>query len=146
MPEDVKGVAALRRKLLSMPEKVQKKVLRNAGTLAVNPLVQEAKRSAPVSDRTTARKTYTGKIIAPGFASRSVAKKVKLYQGGRFVKAMVGVKPEAYYVLQFVERGTSKQAKQPWLEPAFKKTRQNVLGRFGSTMKKRILESARSKK
>jgi HK97 gp10 family phage protein len=143
---EVKGAKELRRKLLSMPEKVQKKVLRNAGTLAINPMVQEAKRSAPVSDRDTLRRTYTGKLIAPGFAKRSIAKKVKLYQGGRFVKAMVGVKPEAYYILQFVERGTSRQAKQPWLEPAFRKTRGAVLSRFSATMKKKILESARLKR
>jgi HK97 gp10 family phage protein len=91
-------------------------------------------------------RTYRGTLIAPGFGKRSIAKKVKLYQDGKFAKAMVGVKPEAYYLLQFVERGTSKQPKQPWLEPAYRKTRRTVLTRFQEQMKKKILESAKGKR
>jgi len=144
--EQIVGLRELQIKLRNMPEKVQKKVLRNAATLAVNPLVQEAKRSVPVSSRTYLAKTYRKKLIAPGFGKRSIAKKVKLYQDGKFAKAMVGVKPEAYYLLQFVERGTSYQRKQPWLEPAYRKTRRAVLSRFQEVMRQKILQSAKGKR
>jgi HK97 gp10 family phage protein len=147
MPREViAGLRDLQIKLKNMPDKVQNKILRNAATFAVNPLVQEAKRSVPVSDRNYLARTYRGTLIAPGFGKRSIAKKVKLYQDGKFAKAMVGVKPEAYYLLQFVERGTSKQPKQPWLEPAYRKTRRKVLTRFQEQMKKKILESAKGKR
>lgn len=146
MPETVEGLRDLQFKLKNMPDKVQGKILRNAATFAVNPLVSEARRSVPVSSRNYLARTYRGKLIAPGFGKRSIKKKVKLYQGGKFAKAMVGVLPEAYYLLQFVERGTSKQSKQPWLEPAYRKTRRQVLTRFKEQMKKKILESAKGKR
>jgi hypothetical protein len=36
------------------------------------------------------------------------------------VKVSVGVQKEAFYAVQFLELGTSKIPKRPWLEPAFR--------------------------
>ncbi len=143
MPKQLHGFDELERKFRALPGKVQKKALRNAATLAVNPLLQAAKAAAPVSTRGYLVKSYKGKLLAPGYASRSVRKKVKLYQGGRFAKAMIGVLPEAYYALQFVERGTSYQERKPWLEPAYRRTQGEVLSRFQQFMRKRVEESAK---
>ncbi len=60
-----------------------------------------------------------GRVVAPGFAKRSIRVITKVAKGGQMAYALLGVRAEAYYAVQFVELGTSKMAAQPWLRPAF---------------------------
>lgn len=146
MPDfKITGVEELKRKLEKLPQAAQGRALRAAGTLATTPIVQTARTLIPVNDRDYLKKTFRGRRVAPGFAKRNIAKKTVLYQNGRFVKAMVGVRPEAFYATQFVERGTSRQKPQPWLEPAYRRNRANVLRRFGRFLEKKIMAQAKRK-
>ncbi len=144
MPETVQGLAVLQKRLTKLGAAAGGKALRSAANIAINPVVKTARSLIPTNDRDYLKKTYLGRYVAPGFAKRQIAKKTKLYQRGRFAKAMVGVRPEAYYAVLFVERGTSRQPKQPWLEPALRKNRTLVARRLGEFLKKRIDKASRA--
>lgn len=64
--------------------------------------------------------TIKGRLVAPGFAKRNIDFRVKVDKSGLKATAVLGVKSEAYYAVQFVEIGTSKMGAQPWLRPAFR--------------------------
>lgn len=66
-----------------------------------------------------AHMTYKGRLVAPGFARRSIRVISKVAKGGQMAYALLGVRAEAYYAVQYVEIGTSKMAAHPWLRPAF---------------------------
>jgi len=143
MAERLEGFKTLERRLQALGSAAGGKALRSAALIAVNPTVKKARALIPENDRDFLARTYTGRLVAPGFAKRNIAKKVKLYQRGSFAKAMIGVKPEAYYATEFVERGTSRQAPQPWLVPALRITRFEVTERLAKFLKKRIDKAAR---
>jgi HK97 gp10 family phage protein len=63
--------------------------------------------------------TYKGRVVAPGFAKRSLRVVSRLDKKRGAAYAILGVRAEAFYAIQFVELGTSKMAAQPWLRPAF---------------------------
>lgn len=88
-------------------------------------------------------KTYKGRLVGRGFASRSVGMKVITDRAKTMAAALVGVSREAFYALMFFERGTSKIPRQPWLEPAHQSLRENSVKRIGEVLLKRIKVIAR---
>jgi HK97 gp10 family phage protein len=122
---------------------------------AMLPALREAQQRAPVgnppyTDKSTGRqfdpyptRTFKGRLKTPGFAKRSVARKSKLSRDGRTVNVMLGVKPEAFYAIQFIEFGTSRIPKNPWLEPAFRASIPAVDAKFQAELKKRIDKAAK---
>lgn len=141
--EPIEGLRALQRKLFELRDLDRGKVLRSATLLATTPVMQAAKARIPVSDRSYLAKTYKGRKVAPGFAQRNLARKVILARNKNRAFGLVGVKPEAYYALLFVELGTSKQPKQPWLEPAFRGTQSAQITAFGDTIRRKLMIIAR---
>jgi hypothetical protein len=90
-------------------------------------------------------KTYKGRIVTPGFAARSIRiKSVRTRDRGVGI-ALLGVKPEAYYALQFVELGTSKQPARPWLTTAFDHTRSEQLDSLKASLRRSLKRAAKSK-
>jgi HK97 gp10 family phage protein len=160
------GFKELSRQLEAMSTAASGAALKRAATFAIKPAVAAAKRAAPVADppyhvgagvkggvygsgavRTVnpyPRRTYLGRLVTPGFTQRNVASKVTLDRGKTVVHAMIGVKPEAFYALQFVELGTSKMAKRPWLEPSFRGSISEVDARFQDLLKA-LIDSAAKK-
>jgi len=57
---------------------------------------------------------------------------------------MLGVRPEAFYAIQFIELGTSKIPKRPWLEPAFRKSINDVDALFRQRLKLLLDKAART--
>jgi hypothetical protein len=141
--EPVKGLRELSRKLSQLDAKSGGKILRSAAMRSTLPAFKAIKAAAPKSDRSFPHKTHKGRWVAPGFLSRSVARKSRLSRDKRTATVLLGVKPEAFYGLQFVELGTSKQRRQPWLEPNFRRSRHAVVARFGDIMRQKILQVAR---
>lgn len=104
--------------------------LLKAAAEAAEPIAQRARALIPVG--VDAHRTYKGREVQPGFARASIRVKTVLNKDGTAAMAMVGVAPEAFYAVQFVELGTSKMAAQPWLRPAYaaaKQQQQSVLAR-----------------
>jgi|TARA_Y100000034_G_scaffold133845_1_gene200620 HK97 gp10 family phage protein len=135
--EVVQGFKALDKKLEALSDpRLQRKAIRQALNFAVTPVLQSARANIPKG--TKAHKTYLGRIVAPGFASRSIKKKIKIE--GTALVAKVGLKKEAFYAL-FYETGTSKggphssdRPARPWLEPALEGNKTTVVKRFGEKM------------
>lgn len=143
MVEVVKGLRDLEKKLMKLGPAAGGKALRSAASFSMTPTLKEARARAPENDRDYLKKTYKGRYVSSGFLKRSIRRRSWLSRSKSFVKVRIGVLPEAYYGVTFVERGTSKMPKQPWLEPAFRSTRQTVTARFRRKLKERIMKVAK---
>lgn len=92
-------------------------ITRNAVRAGIKAAYTAAQARIPVGDQ--AFRTYTGRLVGPGFAKRNIRVISVLSKDKTTATAILGVRKEAYYAVQFVELGTSKMAAQPWLRPAF---------------------------
>jgi HK97 gp10 family phage protein len=152
----IHGFEKLTKQLSAMGMAVGKKTLRAAAMQAMLPALRTAQRNAPVGappyeSRTSERrdgdpyptKTYKGRYKTPGFAKRNVARKAIVSKDGRSVQILLGVKPEAFYAVQFIELGYGKVPRRPWLEPAFRSSLPAVDRRFKERLKALIDKAAK---
>jgi HK97 gp10 family phage protein len=149
---DTTGYKELSRQLSAMGAAVGGRALRSAAMSAMLPALREAQQRVPVGNPPFESgkdpypvKTYKGRLRTPGFAKRNIARKSKLSRDKRTVTVMLGMKPEAFYAVQFIEFGTSSIPKAPWLEPAFRASIPDVDARFKEELKKRIDKAAKTK-
>lgn len=89
------------------------------------------------------RPTYRGKLVAPGYISRSLRIKTWISPAKNQVNIMLGVTPEAFEGMTFVELGTSYMRAQPWLEPSFRASLPLVNSKFKLRLKKLIDKASR---
>ena len=136
----LKGFQELQKALKDLGAEAGGKDLRAALMQASLPAFKQARANAPVGE--VPHRTYRGRLVAPGFGRRSVARKSRLSRDKSTATVMIGVKPEAYYMVAFVEIGTSKMPKQPWLEPALRSTQTEVVDRFKDRLRRRIEKRA----
>lgn len=139
----LEGVAALTRQLEALGKLEDGKVLRNAVRAGIKPATERAKALIPVG--VDAHRTYRGRLVAPGFAKRSIKTRVNLSRDKQKATASLGVGPEAFYAVQFVEVGTSHMAAQPWLRPAFYSTRGAQQEAMAKSFRKSIKKAAKTK-
>lgn len=137
------GVAELSAKLEALTDKVKGEALRQSVREAAKPVAEAARARLPVGKR--AHKTYKGKLVPPGYARMSLRLKTWVSRDKAAAVAMIGVAPDAYYALQFVELGTSKMDAQPWLVPAFEANRSPMLTDVGTALRNRIERIARAR-
>jgi HK97 gp10 family phage protein len=144
----MEGMAALERqldKLELLASGTKDKILRAGVRAGGNVFAKEMRRSAPKGD--VAHKTYKGRLVSPGFAARNV--KVTTPRKARskhHATALIGVRSEAFYVLQFVELGTSKFPAEPWAVPAYERAKHKAIEAYKDRVIKRILKITRSGK
>lgn len=143
MAETVLGIKELLRKFDQLKTAGKEKVLRASVRGAANVVAKEAKQRIPVGS--IAHRTYRKNLVSPGFARRSI--KVQTYVNRRTgaVGAVVGVRAQAFYAVQFVEleRGKSKQRGRPWLRPAFDATTEKQISEFNRAFLRVINKVAR---
>ena len=120
-----------------------RKALGAAARAGIKPALDRAKATIPVGE--VAHRTYKGRLVAPGFASRNVFVKVNLSRDKQAAFARLGVAREAFYAVQFVELGTSKLPKQPWLVPAFESTQDAQQAALGKSLGKAITRIAKKR-
>lgn len=137
----LEGVRELSKALAELPVKVQKAALRKATKEASDLVVAAARSAIPIG--VDAHKTYKGRLVAPGFASRNVKAVVRVSRDLTRSFARIGVSREAFYAVNFVELGTSRQAAQPWLRPALQSVEGQAIGIFAMRFKKAIEAAAR---
>jgi HK97 gp10 family phage protein len=141
MAKEIEGFKALDKKLEALGNpRDARKVIRGAMNQALTPVVQSARQSVPKGSK--GHKTYKGRLVSPGFASRSIKKKIKIV--GDAIVGRVGLQKEAFYAL-FFETGTKHIRKDPWLEPALDNNQSLVIRRFKEGMSKWITKVARKK-
>lgn len=141
MTSEIEGLKELSDQLSRLGSKVGGKALRSAAMRATLPVVKAAKSSAPVGVKP--HKTYKGRLVSPGFLSRSVARKSRLSKDKRNAYVFIGVKPEAFYGLQFLELGTSRIPKRPWLTRVFESNQKQVIDRFKGILRENIAKAAK---
>lgn len=99
----VQGLKELNDKLLRMEKATAIKSLRSAAVAATSPVVKEMKAAAPKGTR--AHKTYKGRLVAPGFLSRSVKRMTRIDKKTGKMTLTIGVKKEAFYGVSFLDEG-----------------------------------------
>lgn len=133
MTEAVQGLAALQKQLRTLATMDNGEALLKAARAAAEPVLVKARDLIPVG--VDQHKTYKGRVVAPGFAKRSIRIAARLSKDRKSASASVGVEPEAFYAVQFVELGTAKMAAQPWLTPAYESTREQQLALLNRQLK-----------
>ena len=130
------------------------KALRNAANRSMLPALKAARLAAPVASPPYTyeghapvdpypRKTYKGRLVTPGFARRSVARRSFLSRDRKTATVIIGVKQEAFYALVFGEFGTSWQPARPWLEPSFRSSIGAVNNLLRSNLKANLDKAVR---
>lgn len=135
------GFDELARKLhtLSDPKEIGK-TLKTGVKAAMREPQQKARAMIPAG--VDAHFTYLKRLVAPGFARRSIRVISKVMKGGAAAFALLGVRKEAYYAVQYVELGTAKMAAQPWLRPAFAASKDPMVRALGKDINNWILSVA----
>lgn len=148
MPDSryLEGVADLTEKLKQLGRAATGKALRSAVRFAIKPAQSKAidlmpKGSAP-------HRTYKGRLVGPGFASRNTRVITTLSPDKQKATAILGVRKEAFYATQFVERskGKSKDTGREWLRPAFEGTVTLQQQALAAQLKKRVEAAANGAK
>lgn len=139
--QHVEGLADLSRQLEQLEDAARGKALRGAALSASLPTFRAAQAGIPKGK--VPHKTYKGRLVAPGFASRNIRRVTRLSRDGGTASVLIGVRREAFYAVQFLERGTSKMAAQPWLVPAYNSTYRQVTNRLAVELEKRIKKAAK---
>ncbi len=130
----VKGVKELNRKLAALSAMDHGRVIRGAANKAGNLVMKRAEANVTIGSEP--HRTYKGSWVSPGFLQRSIKKVSKLSRDKRTVWVRIGVKQEAFYGSIFVELGTSYQPARPWLAPALKDSKGEVV----AIMREKILQ------
>lgn len=134
------GIAELNKKLNDLADpKENGKVLRQSVGAAMRVVMKEARTRIPVG--TQEHKTYKGRLVGPGFASRSLRVSTSFREG--VASARLGVRREAFYAVQFIELGTSKIPRQPWLVPSLEAKQDEAVYALADAMRKRIEKIAK---
>lgn len=142
MSSRVEGVDELTKRLAALTDpKGMARALRSASAAGMRIAQTQAKGRVPVGSR--AHRTYRGRLVTPGFAQRSLRVVTYANKEGTKAGALLGVKAEAFYALQFIELGTAARAATPWLEPSFASVKDAVLQRFKEQLKKRVDAAAK---
>ena len=133
---DVKGLKELEKTLLKMPAKLGQKVLKQAGRVAMKPVLQVAQNNISVdsgdakSSLAISAKNGKGKTAAQIHVG-AFRKKATKKQGG---KTFSGVNQK----ILALEFGTSRQKPDPFLARALESNAQNVLTIFTRQLKIKI--------
>lgn len=145
MATAVLGTKELLRKFNELQNEAKLKVLRAAARKAGNIVAKEAKSRIPVGS--IPHRTYRKVLVSPGFAKRSIVVRTYINKRTGRVGAVVGVRAQAFYAVQFVEleRGKSSARGKPWLVPAFNATSDQQENAFKVEMLRVIQRVSRKK-
>jgi HK97 gp10 family phage protein len=145
---ELEGVAELSAKLRALADpKQQAMTLRAAVRTPMKKVEKRARANiARISPgKAEMHRTYKGRLVSAGFASRSLRTIVKMSRDKQSASALLGVRREAFYALQFFELGTAYIPRQPWLVPAFEGMKEQSLREIGIVMRKRIEKIAKQR-
>lgn len=137
------GFDQLNKGLKALQPKKQVRAIRNAVRAAMKPVEQEAKATVPKGD--VPHKTYKGRLVAPGFASRSVRRLSFVSKDKSKFSGVVGVRAEAFYAVQFWEWGSYGIKRKPWLSNAMDRRRKEAGELLRRELKKKIIDQALKK-
>jgi hypothetical protein len=140
---ELAGVKQLTQELYKLGAAVAAKELR--GTARQSMRLVEKRWKAAMPKHPLPHYTYRGRLVGGGFASRNVRIITKINKQTGSVEAVLGVRKEAFYIVQFVERGWSGKAANPTLVPAFAASQSAALQEIADQLRKRLTKAARKK-
>lgn len=132
----IEGVAELNKKLAELSDKMAAKAIRSSVSQATTPALQKMKAAVPVGSK--GHKTYKGRLVAPGFLKRSIKRKSYIDKQTGAAGSVVGVSAEAFYGVQFLDRGTKFISARRWFASSFESTSQTMLEKFKIALAKKI--------
>lgn len=135
----VLGLRDLDAQLADLDRVASASVLRQSVRAALQPALKEAKRT--LKPGKGPHKTYRGNLVQPGFAKKSIRIKVVVSRKTGLATGILGVRKEAFYATQFIELGTSRQGKQPWLRPAFSNNKERAVEIFRDKFRASIVKA-----
>jgi HK97 gp10 family phage protein len=138
---ELQGTRELTAQLLRLGQKTAAKELRGTARAAMK-VVDKAWR-ARMPQHPLPHYTYRGRLVGGGFASRNVRIITKINKQTGSVEAVIGVRREAFYIVQFVERGTSKMPANPTLVPAFTAVQSQALQIITEQLRTRLERAKR---
>lgn len=145
----IEGARELSMRLSEMGQAAGGKALRSAVMGAALPALRAAQAAAPVgnppyeSGDPYPKRTYKGRLVTPGFLRRSIRRVSRLSPDKTVATVSIGPRAEAFYGTQFIELGTSKIAKRPWLEPSFRASLPQINDRLRDRLKALIDKAAK---
>lgn len=146
MAKELKGAAELHKKLELLSDIAAAKIVRSTLRSAMLPAKKKAQAAAAtLSQRGKPHRTFKGRLVAPGFASRNLRIIVTRGKGGENPRALLGVRAEAYYAVAFLELGTSTISKTPWLVPSFEAAQPEIMEKMISDLKRKIERASKGK-
>ena len=137
----VEGLKDLSEKLEKLGQQTGGKALRNAVVAATTPTMREMRMAAPVGKKE--HKTYKGRTVSPGFLKRNIKRKSWIDKRWGSVKVILGVSQEAFYGVQFLERGTKYISARPWFVRTFEANSQRMVATMRAKLKTQIEKIAR---
>lgn len=99
----IDGLRDLDRKLGDLGKKLGIKTLRKAVRRAAAPVRSQIRIGVPIG--TEAHKTFKGRLVAPTFLRRSIRLLTKLNRRRGSISAIIGVRREAFYGINFLDLG-----------------------------------------
>jgi len=116
------GAKELVKQLKELGKMEDGKALRSAVRAGFKPTLEAARANIPVGTRS--HLTYKGRRVDGGYAKSTLRMITKLSKDKQKAAAIIGVRKEAYYVVQYLELyGQYGRPPKPWLRPAFYSTR-----------------------
>lgn len=140
----LEGVEQLTRQLQALGKLEDGHAIRLAVGAGIKAAKERAIALIPVSTINALHKVYTGRLVAPGFAQRSIRAITVLSTDKQAARALLGVRKEAFYAVQFVERGTARMKAEPWLVPAFSQTQDAQLTAVAAALKRAVDKAAKT--
>lgn len=120
----VSGFKELERKLNEIDEQTSRRVVSRATSQAVTRMVAQMRQRAPVG--TVAHRTYKKRLVPPGFGRKSIRKSTKFNKRTGLVETRIGVRREAFYLIQFYDR---RPGRTPYTVTSRRMKRKTLTGR-----------------
>ena len=145
----IEGLAELEKALMDFPDKIAKNILIGGVRTGANIIRTDARGRSIASEKAIIRKFHGQKItVPPGFMTKKIASwKVRKSQYAvTFNVGIAGYKDRFTkffpFYWRFLEFGTSKMAKRPFLRPAFESKKTAAVEAMRDYMDKRIDKEA----
>ena len=152
----VMGDKALTEQFKALSELAKSKVIRQATSYAMTPVLQEGRRRTPVSDPESKghRSKYSaagelggeGAILTSGFLRRSLIKKSSQSKNRYATRTKVGAAGKHAYYGLFLERGFRSYAPNPFLQESLGATANEAVARYKQKLKQAIEREAKKRK
>ena len=136
--KNIKGLDQLSKELHKIGAEVGKRAMRSAVNKAMTPTFKKVKMKAPVgsaSHRVSRRSGQPGRLVGPGFLSRSIKKSSRFFpRKGRAI-AKIKILPEAFYGAYYDVGVSGKFTASHWFTGTFISDRKEIEAIFQQVLR-----------